>query len=118
MANKLYIPKDIPKEYNYLGNITDTYFDLYNKANIQNTTSDFYRIYYSISPDLYTHNEDTYGEIFNTNFQQIDTSSSVFSRPDCLSIFGVAFICLFAIVFTLNVVTSFIKKGGLLGGLT
>ena len=75
MANKLYIPKDIPKEYNYLGNITDTYFDLYNKANIQNTTSDFYRIYYSISPDLYTHNEDTYGEIFNTNFQQIDKQS-------------------------------------------
>ena len=32
MANKLYIPKDIPKEYNYLGNITDTYFALLYKS--------------------------------------------------------------------------------------
>lgn len=113
----LYVPKDIPKEYNYLGNVTDTYFDLYNKSNIQNSTSDYYRVFYNLSPDLYIHYQDTYGEIFNTNFEQIETSSSVFSRPDCLSIFGVAFIVLFAIVFTINIVTSVIKKGGLLGGL-
>lgn len=115
---KLYVPKEIPKEYNYLGNITDTYYDLYNKSNIQNSTSDFYRVYYNINPDLYTHNEDYYGEIFNTNFQQVDTSSSILNHPNNLSIFGVAFIVLFTIVFILNIVTSIIKKGGLLGGLT
>ena len=35
---KIYVPEEIPNDFCYIGNITDTYFDLYDKSNIQGTS--------------------------------------------------------------------------------
>lgn len=116
MSDKIYIGDEIPDGYIY-GNITDTYIELFNKPTFQNETVKCYRIYYRYSDNLVVETERTFSNYNSTTYPEVPVSRDVFDRPHfanivvivfCLSLFG---------VWLLNLVTSIIKRGGLLGGL-
>lgn len=116
MSDKIYIGDEIPDGYIY-GNITDTYIELFNKPTFQNETATCYRIYYRYSDNLVVETTRTFSNYNSTTYPEVPVSRDVFDRPHfanivvivfCLSLFG---------VWLVNLVTSIIKRGGLLGGL-
>lgn len=116
MSDKIYIGNEIPDGYIY-GNITDTYIELFNKSTFQNETATCYRIYYKYSDYLVVQSQRSFNGYYTQTFDELPVSRDVFDRPDfanvviivfCISLFGV-WLC--------NLVTSIIKRGGLLGGL-
>ncbi len=116
MTDKIYIGDEIPDGYIY-GNVTDTYIELFNKPSFQNETATCYRIYYRYSDNLVIKTQRDFSGYYTQTFAELPVSRDVFDRPHfaniviivfCLSIFG---------VWLVNLVTSIIKRGGLLGGL-
>jgi hypothetical protein len=114
---KVYVPQSIPNDYKYITNITSNYFDLYNTNNTAGKTLTFYRIYYSFNDDMYFTYSQNYGQYNSLNLQEIERSTSIFSRHDNLQLFTISFVVLFFIIFIINIMTSIVKKGGVLGGL-
>lgn len=109
---KVYKPSGIPDNFNYI-DISSDYIDFYNSSNpLRDTT--YYRVYYNY-PDLF--------EVFNTswsgnyNLQLVETTSDFVYRPDFPQILycSITFIIIFIFIF--NIITSIIRKGGLLRGL-
>lgn len=113
--DKLYI-SDIPSEYHY-AQISGDYITLFNKPSASNETLDYYRIYFKVSPGFYVQGSQTFGNYNTTSFIDVDVSNSVWDRPDIDGILTSVFILAFLGVFLINLVTSIIKKGGILGGL-
>ena len=114
---KFYVPSDVPEEYYYLGSLTNTYYDLYDKSNIQNTSGVYYRIYYAFDPSYWEARSYNYSQYNSTAFPVIETTNSVFARYDNYKIFSVSFVIIFLIILLCNIMTSIIKRGGVLGGL-
>lgn len=117
MSKKIYVPEEIPEQYSYIGNITNSYFDLYDKSNIQGSSGVYYRVYYSFEPDYWQAYEYQNSSYYSTNYQQIERTDSILARPDNYKIATTGFCIIFLLIFLINVVTSLIKKGGILGGL-
>ena len=117
MAKKIYVPEEIPEEFQYMGNITSTYFDLYDKSNIQGTSGTYYRIYYAFEPDYWQSYSYQSSQYTSTNYQTIERTDSFLARPDNYKIITCGFCIIFLIIFLINIMTSIIKKGGVLGGL-
>ena len=69
MSKKLYVPEEIPEQYNYIGNITNSYFDLYDKSNVQGSSGVYYRIYYALEPDYWQAYEYQNSSYYSTNYQ-------------------------------------------------
>ena len=116
MSDKIYIPDTVPDGYIY-GSINNYYVDLFNKPSFQNETATYYRIYYSYSDGLVTSNTRSFSNYNPTTFEQLPVSRSVFDRPDFINIVGVTLLFAFCGIWLFNLITSFIRKGGLLGGL-
>lgn len=114
---KIYVPAEIPENYVYIGNITNTYYDLYDRANIQGTNGNYYRVYYNFEPSYWQEYEYQNSSYYSTNFQSIERTSSIFARPDNYKIFSVAFSFIVLVILLINIMTSIIKRGGVLGGL-
>lgn len=55
---------------------------------------------------------------FNTTtyFSEVETSQSFFSRADCNSIILSQFLVIFFVIFVLNALTRFVRKGGVFFG--
>lgn len=116
MSDKIYIGNDIPDGYIY-GNVTDTYIELFNKPNFQNETATCYRIYYRYSDNLVVETTRSFSNYNPTVYPELPVSRDVFDRPHFCNIFIIVFgLSLFG-VWLLNLITSIIKRGGLLGGL-
>lgn len=113
--DKLYI-SDIPSEYHY-AQISNDYITLYNQPSAQNETLDYYRIYLNVSPGFYVTGEQSFSNYNRTYFTDVEVSNSVWDRTDLDGILTSVFILAFLGVFLINLVTSIIKKGGILGGL-
>lgn len=112
MADRVYLPDSIPQDYVY-GEITRDYVDLYNKRSFQNETATYYRIYYNYSSGLVQERIRTFSSYNPTTFSELPTSREVFDRPDFCNILScVFFVCIFGILL-FNIITSFIRKGGL-----
>lgn len=114
---KIYVPDEIPDEFCYIGNITDTYFDLYDKSNIQGTSGVTYRVFYGFEPSYYEMRSYNNSSYYTTSYAMIERTSSVFARPDNYKIFSVAFSFIVLVILLINIMTSIIKRGGVLGGL-
>lgn len=112
---KLYVPKDIPSEYVYVANITNTYYDLYNTNDIAGKTVDYIRVYYALDDDLYLTFRQTYSQYNTLVCKEIVQSHSIFAKHNSLQVFGITFIVCFFIIFVINIMTSIVKKGGILG---
>lgn len=113
MSDKVYLPSDIPYGYDY-GVYSNGYITLYDRPSAQNETLTYYRIYYGYSDGLVTTGTTTFGQYNRTYFEQIPTSRDFFDRPDCFKIVTIVFILCFFGVWLFNLITSFIRKGGLL----
>lgn len=113
---KIYCSSDIPSDYIYLGNFTDTYFDLYNTNNPQGQTVDYYRVYYSYDDTQYLIRSQSYSNYQSYDFPIIERTDSMFSSYNNLKIFSISFIIIFSIIFISNIVTSIFKRGGVFSG--
>lgn len=114
--DKLFVG-DIPSEYHY-ASFSNNYIDLYNvQYLLPNQEYDFYRIYMYDNQFMYSHLSTTTGYYTNTTNTIIETTDNVMYRRDIDSIFLVTFIVVLLAVFLINIVTSAIRRGGILGGL-
>lgn len=116
MSDKLYLPSDIPDGFNYAV-YSNGYITLYNQSSAQNETIPYYRIYYGYSDGFVTTGYSSFGQYNRTYFDYVNTSRDFFDRPDAFKIVTIVFILCFLGVWLLNLMTSFIRKGGVLGGL-
>lgn len=113
--DKIYIG-DIPKEYHY-ALWGSNYVDLFNTPVLSsNDTYNYYRLYFYDNTFLYSEGT-RQGSYYTTSLQDVQVTDDFFYRRDIDSIFSMCFVVLLGIVFCINLVTSFIKKGGMLGGL-
>ena len=116
MSDKVYVPEEIPSNYIY-GEITGDYVDLYPKSNFSNETTDYYRIYYNYSSGLVQKKSRDFGGYYTTHFDVLPTTREVFDRPDFCNILScVFFVTIFGIML-FNIITSFVRKGGLFNDL-
>lgn len=117
MSKKIYVPKEIPQEFVYIGNITNSYYDIYDRSNIQGHNGTYYRIYYSLDPSYWQAYSYSASQYNTTQYLQIDRTDSFLARSDNYKIATTGFCLIFLLIFLINLVTSIIKKGGILGGL-
>lgn len=107
---------DIPKDYKY-SVITNDYIRLYNQPYGHNNTLHYYQIYNTNNGWFYSQGETTFSQYTTQYFQEINVSDNWLYRSDIDKIFIVCFIIFFMFLFTFNLVTSSIKRGGVFGGL-
>lgn len=112
----VYIGENIPSEYHYaiFGN---GYIDLYNTSELRSGTFDYYRIYTNCNGFYYKHDSQYYGLTNNPVTTIVGVSDKVCYRADFPHIITMTFIIVFFGVFLLNILTSLVRKGGVLGGL-
>lgn len=115
MSDKIYIFDTIPDGYIY-GEINRDYIDLYNKESFRNETATYYRIYYNYSSALVVPGTRSFSN-YTTTFSELPVSRDFFDRPDCYKIISITFILCLLGLWLVNLITSSIKRGGLLGGL-
>lgn len=107
---------DIPSEYHY-AIFNNGYIDLYNTNILHNNTYTRYRIYTNCDGFYYSTdnvNVSQYSTMYTTD---ISVSSNAVYRQDFSFIVVTTFIFALFGVWLFNLLTSLIRKGGLLGGL-
>lgn len=107
---------DIPKEYHY-ALFNNGYIDLYNTDTLHNNTYTFYRVYTNSGGFYYRVYEQSYSQYNTTYTQNINVSDKIVYRQDFDKIVILVFIFAIFGVWLFNLLTSSIRKGGLLGGL-
>lgn len=117
MNDVLYIG-DIPEEYHY-AQFNNYFVDLYNTANLlPNHTYKFYRVYLYDNYFAYDNRTRTLSSYSSGELAfDIPVSVNVNNRRDAPSIWLMIFFGILAICAICNIVTSMIRKGGILGGL-
>lgn len=113
--DKLYIG-DIPNDYHY-ALFNNNYIDLFNTPNLNNGTFQYYRIYLYDNLFAYDIGSRQFSQYNNTYATNIDVTDNIRYRRDFPDIAQTIFLYVLLLIFLLNLVTSSIKKGGLLGGL-
>lgn len=116
MSDKIYIPDSVPDGYVY-GTINNYYVDLFNKRQFQNESATYYRIYYSYSSGLVTESVRSFSGYNPTTYDELPVSRSVFDRPDFFNILSITLLLTVCGLWLFNLITSFVRKGGVLGGL-
>lgn len=107
---------DIPIEYHY-ALFNNGYIDLYNTDTLSNGTFNFYRVYTNCGGFYYRVLQQTYSGFNSTIAQDINVTNNQSYRQDFPSILFMT-ICFTIIgVWLFNLITSLVRKGGLLGGL-
>lgn len=110
---KMYVNENIPSQFKYLGNMTNTYFDLYDTNNPAGRTVQYYRVFYSYDDNFYIQYQQTYGSYNQYDYPAIERTTSVFSSVNNYKIFTICFIVVYLLIFICNVVTSIFKRGGI-----
>lgn len=119
---KLYIPDSIPSDYNFMIMSADgSYYDLYNTKYIENGQNvKFYRFYYNNDDDMYQNYDRTNntGNRLSVGSEiRVELTNNFIYRRDFPNILFCSFIYIVIFVFIINITTSMIRKGGVLGGL-
>ena len=113
--DKLYIG-DIPTEYHF-ARFGNGYIDLYNTQVLHNNSYTYYRIYTNDNGFYYSTNTTNYNQYITEYATPIDVTSDVFYRTDFPNIMIMTFLFVLFGIFLFNIMTSLIRKGGVLGGL-
>ena len=106
------------EDYNYLVSASDNYVILTNRSSVNaswDNPKSIPIIYQYLNPSFVTI-EGSRSYTNNTYFNQVETSQSFYSRADCCNILIVQFIIIFFLIFILNGLTRFVKKGGVFFG--
>lgn len=107
---------DIPKEYHF-ARFGNGYIDLFNTDVLHNNVYNYYRIYTNTNGFYYSYNTVSYSQ-YNTDYTtNIEVTDNIQYRSDFSNIMVMTFIFVLFGVFLFNIISSFIRKGGLLGGL-
>lgn len=109
---------DIPQDFIY-ADFNNYYIDLYNTNNFQpNSTYRYYRIYLYDNGFYYdTLTRTTSNYSYALEVTPVTVSNKISYRRDIDSIWSMLFISIFGIVVLFNIITSMVRKGGVLGGL-
>lgn len=106
------------KNYKYVVGVSDNYVVL---SKTPSVTADWQSpktidvIYQYLNPSFLVI-EDTRTFSSSQSFDSVDSSQSFFSRADCNSIILSQFLVIFFVIFVLNGLTRFVKKGGVFFG--
>lgn len=106
------------KSYKYVVGISDNYLILANRSSVTASwdnpkTIDV--VYQYLNPSFLTV-EATRQFTTTTYFSEVDTSQSFFARADSLDLIKAQMIIIFFVIFVLNGLTRFVKKGGVFFG--
>lgn len=113
--DKLFIG-DIPTEYHY-ARFGNGYIDLYNTNTLHDNVYTYYRIYTNNNGFYYTINSATYNQYYTEYATDVDVTQDICYRSDFPNIMIMTFLFVLFGVFLFNIVSSLIRKGGVLGGL-
>lgn len=114
--DKVYIGNQIPAQYHYaiFGN---GYIDLYAQEELKGGTLDYYRIYTNNNGFYYKHDSQYYSLTSNTTATLVGVTDNICYRQDFPSILFMTLCFTLIGIWLFNLITSLIRKGGLLGGL-
>lgn len=107
---------NIPSEYHF-AIFNNGYIDLYNTNVLHNNTYTRYRVFTNCDGFYYSVDSVNVGQYTTTYTTDISVSDNAVYRQDFDSIVVVTFIFALFGVWLLNLITSLIRKGGILGGL-
>lgn len=109
---------DIPQEFHF-AQFNNYYIDLYDTNVLQaNNTYTYYRIYLYDNQFMYEQLQRQIGSYYqNTYLNQVRVTDNIRYRRDFPDIAQTIFLYILLFIFLVNLVTSSIKKGGMLGGL-
>ena len=119
MANNFYVPEGIAGEYKYIVPSQD-YYDIYNTNYLEpNQTYNYYRFYNNLDQDMYVilqrqTSQYNYGYL---SCVEITPQHSYIYRKDYKDIVVSSAILIIGVICLFNIITSLIRKGGLLSGL-
>ena len=113
--DKIYIG-DIPTDYHF-ARFGNGYIDLYNTEVLHNNTYTYYRLYTNNNGFYYSINNTNYNSYISEYTQPVDVTTDFCYRSDFPNIMIMTFIFVLFGMFLFNIISSFIRKGGLLGGL-
>lgn len=113
--DKLFIG-DIPTQYHY-ARFGNGYIDLYDTQVLHNNSYTYYRIYTNNNGFYYSTNNANYSQYITEYAQPIEVTQDFTYRTDFPNIMIMTFIFVIFGIFLFNIITSLIRKGGLLGGL-
>lgn len=113
--DKLYIG-DIPEEYHF-AIFNNGYIDLYNTNVLHNNTYTRYRIYTNCDGFYYSVENVQIGSYTTTYTTNVEVSQNPVYRQDFSAIVVTTFIIALFGTWLFNLITSLIRKGGILGGL-
>ena len=107
---------DIPSDYHY-AIFNNGYIDLYNSSVLHNNTYTRYRIFTNVNGFYYDTSEVNIGNYTTTYTTNINTTNDITYRRDFPSILFMTLCFTLIGVWLLNLISSIIRKGGVLGGL-
>ena len=106
------------KDYKYVVGNSDNYLVLAKQSSVNadwNNPKTIDVVYQYLDPSFVSF-EATRTFTTNTYFSEIETSQSFFARADSLDLIKVEVILIFMILFFLNGLTRFVRKGGVFFG--
>lgn len=106
------------KNYKYVVGNSDNYLVLAKQSSVNadwNNPKTIDVVYQYLNPSFISF-EATRTFTTNTYFSEIETSQSFFARADCNQIISSQSLVIFLVIFVLNGITRFIKKGGIFFG--
>lgn len=104
---------NIPKDYKYIF-LKDGYIYLFNQAYIENSTLDCYKIF---NNNGFLYCKDTFTSQELVNFEKVNVTNKHYYRTDYFNILFCSCAISLIFIFLTNIVTSFVKRGGVLNGL-
>ena len=107
---------DIPSDYHY-AIFNNGYIDLYNSNTLHNNTYTRYRVFTNVNGFYYSIDNVNVSQYTTTYTTSINTSNNLCYRHDFPSILFMTLAFTFVGIWLLNLMTSLIRKGGILGGL-
>ena len=107
---------NIPSEYHYalFGN---GYIDLFNTNVLHNNVYNYYRVFTNSGGFFYEYRSTSVSQYTTTYTQNINVTDNVCYRFDFVNVLTVTLIIAVFGIWLFNLITSIIRKGGLLGGL-
>lgn len=105
-------------QYKYVVGISDNYLILAKQPNVVadwNNPKTIDVVYQYLNPSFLTV-EATRTFTSTTVFSEVETSQSFFARADSLDLIKVQMIVIFFVIFVLNALTRFVRKGGVFFG--
>lgn len=107
---------NIPSDYHYalFGN---GYIDLYNTNVLHNNNYNYYRVYTNAGGFFYDYRSTSVSQYTTTYTTDIKVTDNVCYRFDYINILVITLIISIFGIYLFNIMTSLIRKGGVLSGL-